>query len=74
MDPRVREVRESPDVVRVEVGDHDVRDVLRPALDLRETALHQIRQLGFRAEDVTHIVVTHFDADHVGGLADFPDS
>ncbi|BCL25482.1 MBL fold metallo-hydrolase [Streptomyces aurantiacus] len=51
-----------------------IRHLIRPALDLRETALHQIRQLGFRAEDVTHIVVTHFDADHVGGLADFLDA
>ncbi|MFS8198260.1 MBL fold metallo-hydrolase [Streptomyces sp. CWNU-52B] len=51
-----------------------VRHLNRPALDLRETALHQIRQLGFQAEDVTHIVATHFDLDHIGGLADFPDA
>ncbi|MDT0433668.1 MULTISPECIES: MBL fold metallo-hydrolase [Streptomyces] len=49
-----------------------MRHLVRPALDPRETALHQITELGFRAEDVTHIVATHFDLDHIGGLADFP--
>ncbi|WP_206015642.1 MBL fold metallo-hydrolase, partial [Pseudomonas viridiflava] len=38
----------------------------------RYTALHQIRQLGFRAEDVCHIGLTHLDFDHAGGLQDFP--
>lgn len=49
-----------------------MRHLFRPALDPGETALHQIEELGFRAEDVTHIVTTHFDLDHTGGLADFP--
>lgn len=50
------------------------RHIIRPALDPQETALHQIEQLGFKAQDVTHIVATHFDLDHIGGLADFPDA
>ena len=41
-------------------------------LEQRYTALHQVRQLGFRAEDVRHIVLTHLDFDHAGGLHDFP--
>lgn len=41
-------------------------------LEHRYTALQQIKQLGFRAEDVRHIVVTHLDFDHAGGLQDFP--
>lgn len=36
------------------------------------TAKNQLEQLGLSAEAVTDIVVTHCDADHVGGLADFP--
>jgi glyoxylase-like metal-dependent hydrolase (beta-lactamase superfamily II) len=36
------------------------------------TAIRQIEQLGFQASDVTDIVLTHADHDHVGGLADFP--
>jgi len=44
----------------------------RPRLDPAETALHQIRALGFSAADVRHVLVTHLDVDHAGGLADFP--
>ncbi|WP_039056518.1 MBL fold metallo-hydrolase [Enterobacter sp. Bisph1] len=36
------------------------------------TALSQVQSLGFRAEDVRHIVLTHLDFDHAGGLTDFP--
>jgi len=36
------------------------------------TAVRQVERLGFRAEGVTDIVITHGDPDHVGGLADFP--
>ncbi|MFE2447312.1 MBL fold metallo-hydrolase [Streptomyces melanosporofaciens] len=51
-----------------------VRHLVRPAFDVRETALHQINELGFQAKDVSHIVITHFDLDHIGGLSDFPDA
>lgn len=44
----------------------------RPRLRLEETALHQVRALGFDARDVRHIVPTHLDLDHAGGLGDFP--
>lgn len=46
--------------------------VVRPVLDPAETAERQIRALGFRAEDVTDIVLTHLDLDHAGGVLDFP--
>jgi glyoxylase-like metal-dependent hydrolase (beta-lactamase superfamily II) len=41
--------------------------------DFREemTAARQIERLGFRREDVRHIVLTHLDFDHAGGLDDF---
>ncbi len=39
-----------------------------------ETAIAQVRALGFRSEDVRHIVVTHLDFDHAGGLQDFPNA
>lgn len=44
----------------------------RPVLDPNETALHQIRSLGYDPEDLTDIVLTHLDPDHAGGLSDFP--
>lgn len=48
------------------------KGVLRPACDPDETAARQVEALGFRREDVRHIVLTHLDLDHAGGLADFP--
>jgi glyoxylase-like metal-dependent hydrolase (beta-lactamase superfamily II) len=41
-------------------------------LDESETAIRQIEKLGFKAEDVNHIILTHLDIDHGGGLSDFP--
>lgn len=37
-----------------------------------ETAVAQVRALGFDPADVRHIVVTHLDFDHAGGIEDFP--
>ncbi|WP_405138733.1 MBL fold metallo-hydrolase [Nocardia sp. NBC_01388] len=48
------------------------RRLLRPVLDPDETAARQVEYLGFRRADVRHIITTHFDADHIGGLSDFP--
>lgn len=41
-------------------------------LEHRYTALQQVRALGFDPLDVRHIVLTHLDFDHAGGLEDFP--
>ena len=37
-------------------------------------ALRQIESLGFSAADVRHIVLTHLDFDHAGGIEDFPEA
>lgn len=37
-----------------------------------EAAVRQIGRLGYRPEDVRHIVLTHMHFDHCGGLPDFP--
>jgi glyoxylase-like metal-dependent hydrolase (beta-lactamase superfamily II) len=50
------------------------RAVCGPTLDPAETALAQIEALGHRAADVRHIVITHLDIDHAGGLTDFPEA
>lgn len=65
------------------LGRDDVRDanrtlgrgfvtLMRPRLDMAETAYEQVKALGFSPDDVQHIVPTHLDLDHAGGLRDFP--
>ena len=44
----------------------------RPRLDPAATAARQIAALGFSIDDVRHVVPTHLDVDHAGGLPDFP--
>ena len=44
----------------------------RPKLLREQTALAHVERLGFKRADVRHIVPTHLDLDHVGGLSDFP--
>ncbi|TFW14230.1 MBL fold metallo-hydrolase [Brevundimonas intermedia] len=72
-------------LVLVDTG-YGLRDVRQPRsrisplmltlmnIQLREerTALRQIEALGYAASDVRHVVVTHLDFDHAGGLTDFP--
>lgn len=44
----------------------------KPVVDPSLAAIHQVTALGFDPRDVRHIVQTHLDLDHVGGLSDFP--
>ncbi len=64
-------------------GLNDVRDpkgrlswfflsLLSPDFREEMTAVRQIERRGFRPADVRHIVLTHLDFDHAGGLDDFP--
>lgn len=46
--------------------------LVRPALDPTETAAARVEALGFAIDDVRHVVLTHLDLDHAGGIADFP--
>ncbi|WP_439663050.1 MBL fold metallo-hydrolase [Lentzea sp. HUAS TT2] len=48
------------------------RKLLNPALDITETAISQVERRGYTADDVRHILLTHLDMDHAGGLRDFP--
>lgn len=66
------------------VGSLDVEDpsrlgrpfvaLTRPRLSWEETALAQVRALGHDVADVRHIILTHMDLDHAGGLPDFPNA
>ncbi|HEX3516560.1 MAG TPA: MBL fold metallo-hydrolase, partial [Trebonia sp.] len=49
-------------------------EMTQPVLAEEETALRQAVRLGYSPGDVRHIIVTHLDVDHCGGLPDFPDA
>lgn len=42
--------------------------------DPEQTAIAHVRRLGHRPEDVAHVIPTHLDVDHAGGLPDFPNA
>ncbi|HTN99864.1 MAG TPA: MBL fold metallo-hydrolase [Microthrixaceae bacterium] len=50
------------------------RFLTRPARKDSETAAAQVEASGHQLADVKHIVLTHMDFDHIGGIADFPDA
>ncbi|MEC4894928.1 MAG: MBL fold metallo-hydrolase [Oscillatoria sp. PMC 1051.18] len=39
-----------------------------------DSAVSQLRKYGIPAEAIQYIIISHFHADHVGGLRDFPDA
>lgn len=45
-----------------------------PVLDPAEAAVNQVKALGFQPSDVRHVLLTHLDPDHAGGICDFPDA
>lgn len=47
--------------------------LLTPAhLREEELAVHQLARRGLRPSDITQVLISHFHADHVSALADFP--
>ncbi len=63
------------------VGIEDIKDysrlgIMHLILNLnksqKNSAAFQIKALGYKLENVKHIVLTHLDLDHAGGIADFP--
>lgn len=49
-----------------------VRAVVRPRFEESESAIRQIEARGLDPGDVRHIITTHLDPDHAGGIGDFP--
>lgn len=41
-------------------------------LEPEMTAAEQLKKAGYSPSDVTDVILTHLDTDHVGGLVDFP--
>ncbi|MGB8406124.1 MAG: MBL fold metallo-hydrolase [Mycobacterium sp.] len=50
------------------------RHIAKADLNPAEAAVRQIERLGFRCNDIRHIVLTHLDVDHIGGVTDFPEA
>lgn len=50
------------------------RFLTRPERKDKWTAAGQIEAMGRTTDEVKHIVLTHMDFDHIGGIADFPDA
>ena len=46
--------------------------LLSPEFREEMTAIRQLERMGFQALDVRHIVLSHLDFDHAGGIDDFP--
>ena len=40
--------------------------------DSNEAAVNKLQRLGYKPEEVNHIILTHMHFDHCGGLPDFP--
>ena len=64
--PGLNDYSHKPGIIRV------FQVVTKVILDPEETAVRQVVRLGYRPEDVRHILLTHMHFDHCGGLPDFP--
>lgn len=60
------------DILHSELADKVSMASLGAIANPEECAITQIKKLGYKPDDVRHIVLTHLDADHAGGIKDFP--
>ena len=47
-------------------------DITKVKIKKEETIKFQLEAAGFSTEDIAYVFISHFHADHVGGLKDFP--
>lgn len=75
------EIEGQPVLVDCGVGTRDVDDpsrlgrtnlLLNVIPDRESTASGSLARLGYEPGDVKHVICTHLDKDHAGGLPDFP--
>jgi glyoxylase-like metal-dependent hydrolase (beta-lactamase superfamily II) len=64
--PGLADYRQPPPILRL------FRIITKVPLDPDEASSRQVVRLGFKLEDVRHVVLTHMHFDHCGGLGDFP--
>lgn len=39
-----------------------------------DSAIHQLEKIGIRSQEIKYILISHFHADHIAGLLDFPNA
>ena len=76
------ETNQGPVLVDAGIGLQDHKNPLRKmrlyqwfyraTTDTGQTAFHLVQQLGYKPEEVRHIILSHAHLDHAGGLRDFP--
>lgn len=59
----------SPSAHRVSAGHHLAAGDVRLLMDCGSGVVHRMAQLGLRWQDITHVALTHFHADHIADLA-----
>lgn len=64
--PGVTDYRHPPAILRI------FQVITKVRVNSDETAFHQVKRLGYKPEDVRHIILTHMHFDHCGGIGDFP--
>lgn len=64
--PGLDDYRNPPGILRV------FQVLTRIPMDSEEAAVRQVARLGYKTEDVRHVILSHMHFDHCGGLSDFP--
>ena len=54
--------------------DHLFSNLFSVKIDYETTAVHQLREMGIRPDEIRHIVISHFHSDHIAGVNDFPNA
>jgi glyoxylase-like metal-dependent hydrolase (beta-lactamase superfamily II) len=54
--------------------DHLFSNLFSVETDYETTAVHQLRTLGIRPDEIRHLVLSHFHSDHIAGVNDFPEA
>jgi len=48
--------------------------ITKVGLEEGEEVVHQLKNIGIEASEIQYIIISHFHADHIGGLKDFPNA